>query len=395
MRSGSGPLAGTRVVEFAGLGPAPFAAMLLADLGADVVTVDRIPAGGTTDGLGAMTTGALGRGRRSIAVNTKDPAGRELVLDLVAGADALVEGFRPGVMERLGLGPEACLARRPSLVYGRMTGWGQTGPLASAAGHDINYIAAAGVLEHIGPADGPPAVPLNLIGDFGGGGMLLAVGLLAAMLEARSSGRGQVVDAAMVDGSALLMTMMFELTGRGLWDPSRQSNMNDGGAHFYGVYETADGRYVSVAAMEPKFYAVLLDLIGLSAEDLPDQWDAVAWPALRQRLADVFRTRTRQEWTDLLEGSDACFAPVLSMSEAPGHPHAVARDAFVSVDGVVQPSPAPRFSRTPAEVHRGAAGVGEHTTEVLTELGLAHGRIQELLSRGAVAHPGAPARMDP
>ncbi len=280
------------------------------------------------------------------------------MLDLVAGADALVEGFRPGVMERLGLGPEPCLARRPSLVYGRMTGWGQTGPLAAAAGHDVNYIAAAGVLEHIGPVDGPPVVPLNVVGDFGGGGMLLAVGLLAAMLEARTSGRGQVVDAAMVDGSALLMTMMFELAGRGLWDPHRQSNMNDGGAHFYGVYETADGRYVSIAAMEPKFYAVLLDLVGLPADDLPDQWDPTGWPVLRDRLAAVFRTRTRQEWTDLLEGSDACFAPVLSMAEAPTHPHAVARDAFVRVDGVLQPAPAPRFSRTPAAVDRGTARPG-------------------------------------
>ena len=380
----SGPLAGTRVVEFAGLGPAPFAAMLLADLGADVVTVDRVPTGGAGDGLAAMTTGALGRGRRSIAVNTKDPAGRELVLDLVAGADALIEGFRPGVMERLGLGPEPCLARRPSLVYGRMTGWGQEGPLAMSAGHDVNYIAVAGVLEHIGHADGPPVVPLNVIGDFGGGGMLLALGVLAAMLEARGSGRGQVVDAAMVDGSALLMTMMYELAGRGQWNGARQSNMNDGGAHFYGVYETADGKHVSIAAMEPKFYAVLLDLIELSAADLPDQWDTAAWPALRERLAAVFRTRTRQEWTDLLEGTDACFAPVLSMSEAPSHPHAVARDAFVTVDGTVQPAPAPRFSRTPAAVDRGTARAGEHTTEVLTELGVSAERIAALVAGGSV-----------
>jgi alpha-methylacyl-CoA racemase len=358
--------------------------MLLADLGADVVTVDRVPTGGAGDGLAAMTTGALGRGRRSIAVNTKDPAGRELVLDLVAGADALIEGFRPGVMERLGLGPEPCLARRPSLVYGRMTGWGQEGPLAMSAGHDVNYIAVAGVLEHIGHADGPPVVPLNVIGDFGGGGMLLALGVLAAMLEARGSGRGQVVDAAMVDGSALLMTMMYELAGRGQWNGARQSNMNDGGAHFYGVYETADGKHVSIAAMEPKFYAVLLDLIGLSAADLPDQWDTTAWPALRERLAAVFRTRTRQEWTDLLEGTDACFAPVLSMSEAPSHPHAVARDAFVTVDGTVQPAPAPRFSRTPAAVDRGTARAGEHTTEVLTELGVSAERIAALVAGGSV-----------
>ncbi|KQS54587.1 carnitine dehydratase [Geodermatophilus sp. Leaf369] len=388
MTGRSGPLVGTRVVEFAALGPAPFAALLLADLGADVVTVDRVPAGGRGDGLTAMTTGALGRGRRSIAVNTKDPAGRELVLDLVAGADALIEGFRPGVMERLGLGPEPCLARRPSLVYGRMTGWGQEGPLAMSAGHDVNYIAAAGVLGHIGPTDGPPVVPLNVVGDFGGGGMLLALGVLAAMLEARGSARGQVVDAAMVDGSALLMTMMYELAGRGQWNPARQSNMNDGGAHFYGVYETSDGRYVSIAAMEPKFYAVLLDLIGLSADDLPDQWDTTAWPALRERLAAVFRTRSRQEWTDLLEGTDACFAPVLSMAEAPSHPHAVARDAFVTVDGVVQPAPAPRFSRTPAAVDRGTARVGEHTAEVLAELGLSPAQVDDLVAGGSVGQAG-------
>lgn len=384
MTQHTGPLAGTRVIEFAGLGPAPFAALLLADLGADVVTIDRIPAEGRADGLAAMTTGALGRGRRSIAVDVKDPAGRDLVLDLIAGADALVEGFRPGVMERLGLGPEPCLARRPTLVYGRMTGWGQEGPLAMAAGHDVNYISVAGVLEHIGHADGPPVVPLNVVGDFGGGGMLLALGVLAAMLEAHGSGSGQVVDAAMVDGSALLMTMMYELSGRGLWNTGRQSNMNDGGAHFYGVYETADGKYISIAAMEPKFYAVLLDLIGLSAEKLPDQWDTAAWPALRVRLATVFRTRTRAAWTDLLEGSDACFAPVLSMSEAPTHPHAVARDAFIRVDGIDQPAPAPRFSRTPAAVDRGAAHPGAHTTEVLTELGLSPKQIGELVLGGAV-----------
>ena len=386
-----GPLAGMKIVEFAGLGPAPFAAMLLSDLGADVVTVHRPqPAAVPSDGLGEMTAGAMARGRRSLAVDLKRAEGVELVLDVLATADGLIEGFRPGVMERLGLGPDPCLARNPRLAYGRMTGWGQDGPLARAAGHDVNYIAIAGVLQHIGRRDEPPVVPLNLIGDFGGGGLLLAFGMLAAMLEAHRSGHGQVVDAAMVDGSALLMTMMYEMSGRGLWDHQRAANMNDGGAHFYQVYETADGEYVSIAAMEPKFYATLLDLIGLDAADLPDQWDRSTWPDMQRRFADVFRGRTRDEWTALLEGTDACYAPVLSMLEAPGHAHNRARSGFVEVDGILQPAPAPRFSRTPAAVSRGMAGPGEHTAAILREAGLDDRRVSALLAEGVVVQaPGA------
>ncbi len=381
-----GPLAGTKIIEFAGLGPAPFAAMLLSDLGADVVTVHRPqPAGVPKDALGEMTAAGMARGRRSIAVDLKHPEGIDLVLDLLSSSDGLIEGFRPGVMERLGLGPEACLARNPRLVYGRMTGWGQDGPLSSAAGHDVNYIAVAGVLHHVGRRNEPPVVPLNLIGDFGGGGLLLAFGMVAAMLEAGRSGAGQVVDTAMVDGSALLMTMMYEMSGRGLWNHERASNMNDGGAHFYQVYETSDGNYVSIAAMEPKFYATLLDLVGLSDADLPDQWDRSAWPALQQRFAQVFRTRTRAEWVSRLEGTDACFAPVLSMTEAPNHPHNRARSAFIDVDGITQPAPAPRFSRTPAVVARGAAQPGEHTEEILREAGISDEEASALLTRGVVA----------
>jgi alpha-methylacyl-CoA racemase len=383
-----GPLAGTKIIELAGLGPAPFAAMLLSDLGADVVTVHRPqPPGATRDALGEMTAAAMARGRRSIAVDLKNPAGIELVLDLLSSAEGLIEGFRPGVMERLGLGPEPCLERNPRLVYGRMTGWGQEGPLAAAAGHDVNYIAVAGVLHHVGRPDGPPVVPLNLIGDFGGGGLLLAFGMVAGMLEAQRSGAGQVVDAAMVDGSALLMTMMYEMAGRGLWNHERASNMNDGGAHFYQVYETADRKYVSIAAMEPKFYATLLRLVGLSDADLPDQWDRSAWPVLQDRFAELFRTRTRDEWVALLEGTDACFAPVLSMTEAPDHPHNRARSAFVEVDGISQPAPAPRFSRTPAAVTRGAARPGEQTVELLREAGLSDERVAALLDGGVVARP--------
>lgn len=381
-----GPLAGTKIIELAGLGPAPFGAMLLSDLGADVVTVHRPqPPGVPKDALGEMTAAAMARGRRSIAVDLKNPAGIELVLDLLSSADGLIEGFRPGVMERLGLGPEPCLERNPRLVYGRMTGWGQEGPLAAAAGHDVNYIAVAGVLHHVGRRDEPPVVPLNLIGDFGGGGLLLAFGMVAAMLEAQRSGVGQVVDTAMVDGSALLMTMMYEMSGRGLWNHDRASNMNDGGAHFYQVYETADRKYVSIAAMEPKFYATLLRLVGLSEADLPDQWDRSAWPVLQERFAKLFRTRTRDEWVALLEGTDACFAPVLSMTEAPDHAHNRARSAFVEVDGISQPAPAPRFSRTPAVVTRGAAQPGEHTEELLREAGLSDERVAALLHGGVVA----------
>jgi alpha-methylacyl-CoA racemase len=383
-----GTLDGVRIIEFAGIGPAPFCAMVLSDLGADVIRLHRTSAVDAAPGVDPLvdrTEGIMARGRRSIAVDLKNPDGLAVVHELLASADGLIEGFRPGVMERLGLGPTECLAGNPRLVYGRMTGWGQDGPYAQAAGHDVNYLALAGVLAHIGKRNEPPIVPLNIIGDFGGGGLLLALGMVAGLFEAQRSGLGQTVDAAMVDGSALLMAMMFELLGHDMWVEERESNMNDGGAPFYGVYETADHKYVSVAAMEPKFYAVLLERIGLSDADLPGQWDESQWPTLKQRLAEVFRRKTRDEWCDLLEDTDACFAPVLTMREAPHHPHLVERRSFVDVDGVRQPAPAPRFGRTPSMVQRPRARPGEHTTEVLREAGLTSDRIEHLLQMGAVA----------
>jgi alpha-methylacyl-CoA racemase len=384
----TGPLSGVRVIEIAGAGPAPFCAMMLSDLGADVVRIDRIPDlevdTTTGPGMASFADGVLGRGRRSVAIDLKSAEGVAVVLDLVADSDALLEGFRPGVMERLGIGPEECFRRNPRLVFGRITGWGQDGPYAQAAGHDLNYIALAGALAPIGRKGERPVPPLNLIGDFGGGGMLLSVGVIAALLESARSGRGQVVDAAMVDGSAYLMTMMYELLGRGSWVQDREANPNDGGAHFYDVYETADGEHVSIAAMEPRFYAELLDRLGLPAEDLPAQWDPRNWPELSERLAAVFRTRTRAQWCELLEGTNACFAPVLRMSEAIHHPHNVYRGTFTTVAGVPQPSPAPRFSRTPAAVTRPAARPGEHTDEVLSERGLPSERIHRLRRSGRI-----------
>lgn len=381
----TGPLAGLRILEFAGVGAAPFCAMMLSDLGADVVRVDRVGAGSAdAGGMSAITEGILGRGRRSVALNLKHPDGVATALRLVAGADALVEGFRPGVMERLGLGPSVCLRHNPRLVFGRLTGWGQDGPYAQSAGHDLNYIALAGALATMGRRDRPPSAPLNLIGDFGGGGMLMANGVMAALIEAGRSGRGQVVDAAMIDGAAYQMTMMYELLARGAWVEDREANFNDGGSHFYDVYETADGEYISIAAMEPRFYAELLRRVGLTDADLPDQWDRRGWARASERLAELFRTRTRAQWCELLEGTDVCFAPVLRMSEAPNHPHNVHRDAFVTVDGVVQPAPTPRFSRTPGAVAGPAARVGEHSDEVLAELGLSAEHIAGLRGVGAI-----------
>jgi len=373
-----GPLQGTRILELASIGPGPFCAMLLADLGAEVLAVDR-PAAERP-----AWPALFGRGRRRVAVDLKHPEGPGVVLDLVAGADALVEGFRPGVAERLGIGPEACLARNPRLVYGRVTGWGQDGPLAGAAGHDIDYIALAGALHPVGPAEGPPVPALNLLGDFGGGGMLLALGVVAALLEAARSGQGQVVDAAMVDGAALLTTQLHELLAAGLWTDRRAANLLDGAAPFYAVYETADGRHLAVGALEPRFYAELLDRVGLAAEDLPDQLDRDGWPVLRQRLAAAFRTRTREEWCRLLEGSDACVAPVLSLLEAPTHPHNQARATFVEVGGVTQPAPAPRFSRTPCPTPAPPSGDADDPAPVLTAWGLAPTEIARLRAGGAI-----------
>jgi alpha-methylacyl-CoA racemase len=372
-----GPLRGLRVVELAGIGPGPFCAMLLADLGAEVLAVER-----PSSGRGAWPA-LLARGRRRVAVDLKHPQGAGVVLDLAAGADALVEGFRPGVAERLGIGPDECLARNPRLVYGRVTGWGQEGPLAHAAGHDIDYIALAGALHPVGPAGGPPVPPLNLVGDFGGGGMLLALGVVAALLEAGRSGRGQVVDAAMVDGAALLTTQLHELLAAGLWSDRRGANLLDGAAPCYGVYETADGRHLAVGALEPRFYAELLARLGLSGEDLPAQLDRDGWPVLRERLAALFRTRTRDEWCRLLEGTDACVAPVLSLTEAPDHPHNQARGSFVDVGGVVQPAPAPRFSRTPCARPDPPAS-GDDPGPTLAAWGLSADRVARLRAAGAI-----------
>jgi alpha-methylacyl-CoA racemase len=383
-----GPLAGTRIVELAGIGPSPFCAMVLADLGADIVRVDRVDAvmGGDPS---TPPADLPNRGRRSIGVDLKAAEGVETVLALVERADALIEGFRPGVCERLGVGPDACLTRNPRLVFGRMTGWGQEGPYAQAAGHDINYIALAGALEPIGRAGQAPTPPLNLVGDYGGGGMLLALGIVAALVETGRSGRGQVVDAAMVDGAATLMTMFHALTAMGVWSPPRGTNLLDSGAHFYDVYECADGRYVSIGSIEPQFYAQLLELTGLAddgGDPLPWQHDRSHWPALKVRLAAIFRTRTRAEWCQVMEHTDVCFAPVLSLAEAPEHPHLVARETFVEVAGVVQPAPSPRFSRTPGAIQRPPAHAGQHTDEILAEwLSLDPDAIAARRAGGAVA----------
>jgi alpha-methylacyl-CoA racemase len=342
----AGSLEGLKVVEFAGLGPAPFCCMLLADHGADVLRIARPGPGGKD--TPADPADVLARGRRTVTLDLRQPAGVEAALALIARADVLVEGFRPGVMERLGLGPDVCLARNPKLVYGRMTGWGQFGPLAHAAGHDINYIAISGALHAVGRPGDAPVPPLNLVGDFGGGGMMLAFGLMAALHETRRSGRGQVIDAAMTDGAALLSAMMFGMKSAGRWTSQRGENLLDGGAPFYDTYACADGKYVAVGAIEPQFYAELRERCGIEDPLFDGQMDAARWPLLKLRLADIFRTRTRAEWCAVLEGSDACFAPVLDWDEAPEHPHNRARETFVALDGVIQPAAAPRFSRTPA-----------------------------------------------
>ena len=379
-----GPLAGFRIVELAGIGPGPMCAMMLSDMGADVIRVDRV----TDPGLGMKRDpryDLLNRGRRSVAIDLKTQAGREAVLRLADEADGLIEGFRPGVTERLGIGPDECLARNPRLVYGRMTGWGQDGPIAHAAGHDINYIALTGALHAVGSRGGPPVPALNLVGDFGGGGLYLAFGMVCGLLEAQRSGRGQVVDAAMTDGSASLMTMVYGLFAAGAWEDERGHNSVDGGSHFYTVYETSDGKYVSVGSIEDKFYAELLARIGVDPASLPDQFDRGEWAGLTERFAAIFRTRTRDEWCAIMEGSDVCFAPVLSLGEAPEHPHNRARETFVEVDGVVQPAPAPRFSRTTPAVQRPPAFRGEHTDEALTDWGFTAGEIAALHAEGAIA----------
>jgi alpha-methylacyl-CoA racemase len=352
---GVGPLRGIRIVEIGSIGPGPFAAMLLADMGADVIRLERP---GVASPVPADGPDVVARGRPTVEVDLKDPAGRELALALIERADALVEGFRPGVMERLGLGPDEVLARNPRLVYGRMTGYGQDGPLADVPGHDINYISIAGALGAIARKGERPLFPLNMLGDYGGGGMLLAFGIVCGVLEARSSGHGQVVDAAMVEGAALLTTIIHGLRAGGIWSDEAGTNVLDSGAHFYEVYETADGGHIAVGALEPQFYAALLRLLEIEPEQAP-QWDQPRWPELKDRFAAVFRTRTTAAWTELLEHDDACATAVLGLADAPRHPHNVARGTFVEHEGVLQPGPAPRFSRTVAEIRNGVPGADE------------------------------------
>ena len=378
-----GPLHGLRIVELASIGPGPMCAMLLADLGADVIRIDRLE----PSGLGVPMNARFdvnARSRRSAALDLKSPAGRDAVLRIVERADVLIEGFRPGVAERLGLGPADCQARNPRLVYGRMTGFGQTGPLAQAAGHDLNYIALTGALDAIGPAGGAPVPPLNLVGDYGGGALYLAFGLMAALFERQSSGRGQVVDAAMVAGAASLMSMFHGMLAAGGWPGKRGENLLDGGAPFYGVYETADGKHVSIGSLEPKFYAEMVKRLGLDERFLRLQGDSSQWPALREAIAAAVRTRTRDEWSALLEGTDVCFAPVLALGEVHQHPHAVARGTYVEVAGVVQPGPAPRFDRSVPDHPRPAPAIGAHTAEVLAECGFADTDIESLRAAGVI-----------
>jgi alpha-methylacyl-CoA racemase len=385
-----GPLAGITVIELAGLAPGPFCGMMLGDMGADVIRVDR-------PGINPLqATDPLCRNRRSIALDLKSVQGIEILMRLVERADALFEGYRPGVAERLGFGPQSCLERNPRLVYGRITGWGQDGPLAQTAGHDINYIALAGALHAIGRPGQRPVPPLNLLGDFGGGGMLLAFGMVCALLETARTGRGQVVDAAMVDGAAALMACFYGFRKMGLFDDRTGSNFLSGAAHFYEVYETSDGKYVSIGPLEPQFYDLLIDKLGLDRERfskagfslVPDDMDTSLWPRLKEELAAVFRTRTREEWCDLLEGTDVCFAPVLTSAEAARHPHNVARRTFIEVGGVLQQAPAPRFGRTPADQPDAPPVPGRDTREILSESGFADADIEAQLRDGVVYEPG-------
>ncbi len=376
-----GPLSGIKVVEFEAIGPGPFCGMMLADMGADVLVIDR--AGGSDLGLNRERWyDTMMRGRRSVTLDMKSKHGAGAALELIGRADALIEGFRPGVMERLGIGPDAVLAKNPKLVYGRMTGWGQSGPMAARAGHDINYIALAGPLAAIGRAGDAPVPPLNLVGDFGGGGMLLAFGIAAGLVEAQRSGRGQVIDAAMCEGASLLSTMFHGMLAAKRWSEAPASNHLDTGAPWYDTYETRDGKHISIGSIEARFYADLLERLGISREDLPKQHDRAGWPALRARYAATFKTKTRDEWCAVFEGSDACFAPVLNWSEAYAHPHNVARGSFVEVGGVKQPAPAPRFSRTPGEVRRKPPERGEGGAAALADWGFDAAAVAKLQALG-------------
>ena len=380
----AGPLHGVRILEIAGIGPGPFAAMMLADMGAEVVRVDRVQA--VRDDATGPHWDVMLRGRRNVALDLKHADGVETLLSLVERADVVIEGFRPGVMERLGVGPEVCLARNPKLVFGRMTGWGQEGPYASSAGHDINYIALAGALAHFGRAGEPPTPPLNMVGDFGGGGMLLAFGVVCALLEAQRSGKGQVIDAAMVDGSAVLMSMFWAYRNVGMFDEhARGVSLLDTGAHFYDVFECADGEWVSVGSIEPQFYALLLEKTGLTGDpEFTNQMDKTQWPTLKRKLAEVFKTKTQSQWNEIMEGTDVCYAPVLRMGEAAQHPHNVARNTFIEVAGVTQPAPAPRYSRSATDLPTAPAHAGQHTRAVLGDWGVDAVRIDTLLASGAI-----------
>ncbi|MDB5419428.1 MAG: putative acyl-CoA transferase/carnitine dehydratase [Phenylobacterium sp.] len=373
-----GPLTSLKIVEFAGIGPGPFCGMLLSDLGADVVRIDR--KGG---GRGGSPADVTSRGRRSIALDLKTPAAVEACLKLIEQADAVFEGFRPGVMERLGLGPDVMLKRNPKLVYGRMTGWGQTGPYANAAGHDMNYIAITGALHAIGTKD-KPIPPLNLVGDFGGGALYLAFGLLAGVISARQSGTGQVIDCAMSDGAASLMAMFYGFKASGIWQAERRANMLDGGAHFYDTYQCADGEWISIGSIEPQFYALLLEKTGITDPEFAHQHDRAKWPELHDKLAAVIAGKTRDEWTAIMGGTDVCFAPILDLDEAPSHPHNAARKTFVEVDGVTQPAPAPRFSATPGAIQGPPPKIGAHDREALGDWGFSAGEIEALAKAGAL-----------
>lgn len=375
-----GPLDGVKVIEVGGIGPGPFCGMMLSDMGAKIVRVER-------KGQFMLTEpkfDVLLRNRLSVEIDLRKPEGTAVLLRMIEQADALQEGFRPGVMEKLGLGPEVCLERNPRLVYGRMTGWGQEGPIAHAAGHDINYISLSGALHTIGRKGDPPVAPLNLVGDFGGGGMLLAFGMVCALFEAQRSGRGQVVDAAMIDGSAALMAMVYGFRASGFWRDERESNLLDGAAHFYNTYETADGKYVSVGSIEPQFYALLLKHTGIVDPDFQNQLDSTKWPVCKERLREIFKAKTREEWCQVMEGTDVCFAPVLSLDEAKNHSQNRARNTFIEIEGVLQPGPAPRFSRTAPAVPKPPPGVGQHTETVLADFGLTAEEIDALKAAGAI-----------
>ena len=377
-----GPLEGVKVLELQGIGPGPYCGMMLADMGAQIIRVDRSAAAGSPADEGDI----LARGRKSIAVDLKNAQGVETVLKLVESVDVLIEGFRPGVMERLGLGPDVCLARNPRLIFGRMTGWGQTGTMAHAAGHDINYISLSGALHAIGEKGRRPVPPLNLVGDFGGGGMLLAFGIAAALYESTRSGKGQVIDAAMTDGSALLMNAIFGIMNRGHWTSERGTNLLDGGAHFYGTYETSDGKWISIGSIEPQFYALLLEKTGLTGDpELAKQMSRGDWPKLQEKLAGVFASKTRDEWDEIMLGTDICYAPILQYEEAVAHPHNAARNTFVEQGGYTQAAPAPRFSRTEPQLPGLAVAPGQHTDEVLAEIGMSADEIGALRDGGAVA----------